>query len=51
LAKHLPGAKVCGLDISAEALLVAQLNTVLNKVDIRYFNTDVLKENTWKFNF
>ena len=51
LAKHLPGAKVCGLDISAEALLVAQFNTVLNKVDIRYFNTDVLKENTWKFTF
>ena len=51
LAKHLPGAKVCGLDISAEALLVAQVNTVLNKVDIRYFNTDVLNENTWKFTF
>lgn len=51
LAKHLPGAKVCALDISAEALLVAQLNTVLNKVDIRYFNTDVLNENTWKFTF
>ena len=51
LAKHLPGAKVCALDISAEALLVAQVNTVLNKVDIRYFNTDVLNENTWKFTF
>lgn len=51
LAKHLPSAKVCGLDISAKALHVAQLNTVLNKVDIRYFNTDVLEENTWKFIF
>lgn len=51
LAKYLPGAKVCALDISAEALLVAQVNTVLNKVDIRYFNTDVLNENTWKFTF
>ena len=33
LAKHLPKAKVVGLDVSADALLVAKHNAELNKVD------------------
>jgi release factor glutamine methyltransferase len=51
LAKHLPNAKVYGLDISVEALLVAKQNTALNKVDVTFVNTDILIENVWKLSF
>ena len=51
LAKYLPKAKVYGLDISAEALLVAKQNAALNKVDVTFVNADVLDENSWELIF
>lgn len=48
LAKHLPKAKVVGLDVSADALLVAKHNAELNKVDVTFVKTDVLDENSWE---
>ena len=51
LAKYLPKAKVYGLDISAEALLVAKQNAALNKVDVTFVNADVLNENAWELTF
>ena len=51
LAKYLPKAKVYGLDISAEALLVAKQNAALNKVDVTFVNADILDENSWELIF
>ena len=43
LAKHLPNAHVTALDISAEALQIAQFNAALNKVEIEGVECDILK--------
>ena len=42
LAKHLPEAKVCGLDISEEALNVAQQNAAINQVTVEWVQRDIL---------
>jgi release factor glutamine methyltransferase len=42
LAKHLPEAEVYALDISEKALEVAEENAHLNKVNIRFFQYDIL---------
>ncbi|WP_337251702.1 N5-glutamine methyltransferase family protein [Maribacter halichondriae] len=44
LAKNLPGAKVYALDVSDDALQVAQRNAELNKVEINFINSDILGE-------
>jgi len=43
LAKNLPGSKISALDISEEALKVAQQNAELNKVEVEFFQADILK--------
>ena len=42
LAKHLPEAEVYALDISEKALELAEENARLNKVNIRFFQYDIL---------
>jgi len=46
LAKNLPNAKVSALDISEEALKIAQQNAEMNKVKIDFFQTDILAAET-----
>lgn len=43
LAKHLPDAQVYALDVSEEALEVAQKNAASNGVDIGFMHQDILK--------
>ena len=40
LAKNLPNAKVFALDVSKEALNVAQLNVELNSVEVEFINAN-----------
>ncbi len=42
LAKHLPKAKVCALDVSEKALEVARENAKLNQVDVTFLKNDIL---------
>ncbi|SMO44685.1 peptide chain release factor N(5)-glutamine methyltransferase [Solitalea koreensis] len=42
LKKNIPEAEVSACDISHEALEMAMKNAVLNKTEIRFFNSDVL---------
>lgn len=52
LAKNLPNSKICALDISEEALKIARENAEMNKVEVNFFQTDILKTKTLpkKFN-
>ncbi|MFD2098369.1 peptide chain release factor N(5)-glutamine methyltransferase [Flagellimonas iocasae] len=43
LAKHIPQAKVYALDVSEEALVVAQENAKNNQVDITFLHQDILE--------
>ncbi len=43
LAKNLSNSKVSALDISEEALKIAQQNAELNKVEVKFFQVDILK--------
>lgn len=45
LAKHLPEAKVYGLDVSCEALKMAKHNAELNEVSVTFLNIDILNPN------
>lgn len=51
LAKGLPNAKVCALDISEEALKVAQENAESNRVEIEFIQMDVLNPNNLELKF
>lgn len=44
LKKHLPQAKVFGIDISEQALDIAKSNAKKNKVDVEFLKIDVLNE-------
>lgn len=44
LAKNLPNAKLYAVDISSEALKVAEKNAELNNVDITFIEDDILKK-------
>ena len=46
LAKNLPNAKISALDISKEALKIAEANAKLNKVEVNFFQTDILAAET-----
>lgn len=46
IAKNLPNSKISALDISEEALKMARQNADINKVDITFFQTDILKSKT-----
>lgn len=41
LAKHIPSAQVDAVDISSEALTVAQKNAALNNVPVHFFKEDI----------
>ena len=47
LARHIPNAKVFALDVSQEALKIAQENAELNQVDITFVETDILDKASW----
>jgi len=51
LAKNLPNAKVFALDVSEEALKIAEQNAELNKVDIHFLKADILSKETWNLEF
>jgi len=42
LAKNLPDAEISAMDVSEEALKVAEDNAKINKVDVHYFQGDIL---------
>lgn len=42
LKKHLPQAKVTGIDISEKALEVAKSNALKNRVEVEFLNLDIL---------
>ncbi len=46
LAKNLPNSKISALDISKEALKIAHQNAKLNKVEVEFFQADILKTKT-----
>ncbi len=50
LAKHLPKAKVYAIDVSDEALKIANQNAKANKTDIEFLKYDILKQNQNDFN-
>lgn len=47
LKKKLPTAEVYGLDVSADALNLAQENAVLNQVTVHWIEADILQEKSW----
>lgn len=49
LAKHLPKAKVMAMDISPEALAVAEENARLNQVSVSFLEGDILSERDPRF--
>ena len=46
LAKNLPNSKISALDISEEALKIARENAETNKVEVDFFQTDILVAET-----
>lgn len=51
LAKNLPTAKVFALDVSKEALKVAQQNAQLNSIELTYILADLLNKEAWDLAF
>ncbi|WP_334112165.1 peptide chain release factor N(5)-glutamine methyltransferase [Paucihalobacter sp.] len=51
LAKLIGNAHVFALDISSQALKIAQENAALNAVEVSFIETDILKETNWTENF
>lgn len=47
LKKKLPATEVYGLDVSADALDLAQENAVFNQVEVNWLTVDVLQEKSW----
>lgn len=45
LKKHLPQAKVIGIDISEQALEIAKSNALKNNVDVEFLKLDILSNN------
>lgn len=48
LKKKLPATELYGLDVSADALRLAQENAVLNQVKVNWLELDVLQEEEWR---
>ncbi len=46
LAKNLPDSKISSLDVSHEALKMARENAEINKVEVDFFQKDILKTKT-----
>ena len=51
IAKNLPNAEVFAIDVSTEALQVAQKNMSLNNVDIHFIKADILFLNKLPYSF
>ena len=51
LEKNLPNAKVFALDISKEALEIAEENAELNDSNVNFFEEDILNHKNWNFEF
>ena len=51
LAKNLPNAEVCAIDVSKKALETAKRNAVNNNVEVTFIFQDILKLNELKYNF
>lgn len=47
LKKKLPATEVYGLDVSADALELAQENAVFNQVEVNWLTVDILQEKSW----
>ena len=45
LAENIPDAKVYAIDVSKKALIISKMNSKLNKVDVEFFELDILN---WK---
>ena len=48
LKHYLPGSQVTAIDISEEALVVANVNAGLYDADIQFLKADILDENSWE---
>lgn len=51
LAQKLPHAELWGLDVSTDALALAQENAQLNQVKVRWLEVDILQEALWPQHF
>jgi release factor glutamine methyltransferase len=51
LAKNLPNAEVYAIDISSEAIKIAQKNAEINKVSVNFIETDILKIEELQYTF
>lgn len=51
LAKNIPNAEIYALDVSKEALKIAEENTKRNNVKINFIEADILNESTWDLEF
>ncbi|MBD0832621.1 peptide chain release factor N(5)-glutamine methyltransferase [Aestuariibaculum sediminum] len=51
LAKNIPKAKVYALDVSPEALLMAQENAEINDVELEFVEANILHPETWNDKF
>ncbi|WP_445734793.1 peptide chain release factor N(5)-glutamine methyltransferase [Mariniflexile sp.] len=51
LAKNLPNTKVYALDVSKEALKIAQQNAKLNNVNVVFIEADILNPEAWNLDF
>ncbi len=48
LKKNLPAAEVTSIDISADALLIAKENAIINNVSVNFLHCDFLNEDSWR---
>lgn len=51
LAKNLPNAEVCGVDVSKKAIVTAKRNAIRNNVDVTFVFLDILKTEELRFNY
>ncbi len=47
LSKNIPNAKVFALDVSAEALNVAEENAIMNGMEVKFLQVDILNRSNW----
>lgn len=47
LSKNISNAKVFALDVSAEALNVAKENAIMNGVEVKFLQSDILNRSNW----
>lgn len=47
LLKNVKNAQVFALDVSKDALIIAEENSKINEVDVQFINADILNEERW----